>query len=165
MSRSLFPLLVIVAAIAAGAFGWNVFQSTRSFSPAIPAPELGAELLGVFQVNPDRRQAAVDAQAFSSLCQAIADVWSFDGAQAPPRLTRQSHLAELRQVAREYRLQGVSLNSTYPSLGKTLESYLSPILPPGKGSGAVEVTADVRQRWVESHRKIAEAARWAASNL
>jgi len=161
-------LLIGVLALAAGAAGsfamtW-LRQSVAGGAPVVAdAPPQGRELLAVFAGESPTK--AADCRCFATLCGSLADVIEFDGRQATPRLSRQGHLAELRQVSRELRLAGQSLGEKYPRLAGAIETFLDPLIPGGKGASAVEVTPDVRAKWVEGHRALSRAAEWAAGGL
>lgn len=165
-SEALLIALLTIAIAVGGSFAVTTLrQSVAGGSSTTPAIAPQPDLLSVFNSNPDRAQAKADCLAFGTLCDAMANVWEFDGQAKTPRLSRQSHLAELRQVAREYRLGGQSLAAKYPALPGVLDRFLGDVIPSGKGTGAVEVTSEVRARWVESHRKLAESAKWAGGQL
>jgi hypothetical protein len=170
VTRTDVILIGIFTVLAAGlgsalVTGLGFSSAGGSVTPSATVPAQGPELLAVFKANPDRTQALADLRSFGTLTGAFAGIVEVDGQAKSPRLTRQSHLAELRQVSREFRLRGAKFGDRYPALAGLLDTYIGSVIPSGKGTGAVDVDAPTRAKWVESHRVLSKAAEWAGGQL
>ena len=122
----------------------------RSPSPT-PAPEPTAlDLRGLF-VGPT---AAEDAVTFGTLCDELAEVVSYDGSLASPRLKTGTQLDDLRVAACDARMRGVSIGARQPKVRDAIKAYLDAKI----GTGGGPVSVDARRAWVDAFREIARAA-------
>ena len=135
-----------IAALALSAF-WN--QGNQPAPPA-PAPVVGLDLRGRF-VGPD---AAADAALTAALLDELAEVISFDGQQAEPRLKSGAAFDDLRRAARELRTRGVSLGARQPAVRDAIKTFLDAQV----GTDGGPVDAAQRAKWVSAFRAVSQAA-------
>ena len=137
---------IAIAALALSAF-WN--QGNQPAPPA-PAPVVGLDLRGRF-VGPD---AAADAALTAALLDELAEVISFDGQQAEPRLKSGAAFDDLRRAARELRTRGVSLGARQPAVRDAIKTFLDQQV----GTDGGPVDAAQRAKWVAAFKAVAQAA-------
>jgi hypothetical protein len=137
---------IAIAALALSAF-WN--QGNQPAPPA-PAPVVGLDLRGRF-VGPD---AAADAALTAALLDELAEVISFDGQQAEPRLKSGAAFDDLRRAARELRTRGVSLGARQPAVRDAIKTFLDAQV----GTDGGPVDAAQRAKWVSAFRAVSQAA-------
>jgi hypothetical protein len=127
--------------------------SSSSPTPA-PLPPGAFALRGKF-IGPE---AAADAATLSALCEELAAVIEYDGMQAEPRLKTGTAIDELRIVAREARMKGVSLGERQPKVRDAIHKYLDESV----GTSGGPVGPQDRSRWVAAFRDLARACADAA---
>jgi hypothetical protein len=129
--------------------------ATSSSSPTpAPLPPGAFALRGKFI----GQEAAADAATLSALCEELAAVIEYDGMQAEPRLKTGAAIDELRIVAREARMKGVSLGDRHPKVRDAIHKYLDESV----GTSGGPVGPQDRSRWVATFRDIARACADAA---
>lgn len=126
--------------------------------PIDPGPP---DLSAAFRQSDDPSAASQDAEAFAQLCEAMADLIEFDGAQAEPRLRNGVQLDNARRMLRYYQRRGATYGSRYPQLGAAIKGYLDQQL----GVDGGPLTDDKRRRWIAAYRQLARSARYAAASL
>lgn len=168
MSKIQWPHLLLVFSASLVAVLIALKSSGMADAESLVKPELklpaGApDLLAVFAVNENRRQARHDAGMFAAICAEFAADVELDGKQPEgERIIKTGvQLYAIRKALRWYAFDGVSLQPTYPQLGTTLEKYLDA----AAGTEPNQITEKERAAWVESHRVLAKAAEYARRKL
>lgn len=142
--------------VAAVAVAWWVCSTPQPIDDGRPTPAPGAvgelDLSGLFS-GPT---AAEDAVALSRLCDELAAKVEWDGMQEKPRLVTGWQIADLRSVARDYRLEGGTFGDRQPRVRDAIKTYLERPEILGKDGGPV--SPDQRAKWIASFRSIARAA-------
>ena len=119
-----------------------------------PLPPDAFTLRGKF-IGPD---AAADAATIAALCEELAAVVEWDGMQTEPRLKSGTVIDELRVVAREARMLGVSIGDRQPKARDAIHKFLDDSV----GTSGGPVGPEARSKWVAAFRDIARACADAA---
>ncbi len=147
--------LVAIAAIGLAAI---LHFSPASTPPATPA---GTAVLAAFEKGGDRGSARTHAAELAEISAAAADVLEFDWQAEKSRIRTGQHVHDLRLAIRDYRLAGWSFLKEYPALQDVLDQHFATHV--GRASGPL--TNELRTKWVQAFRELAEAARYAESRL
>lgn len=144
-------------AIAAGfvVLAGVLWLASGDKTPPTPTPEPGGLMLRGLFIGPT---AADDAAALSALCDEFAAVVEWDGGLDRPRLKTGIALDDLRTLARDARMRGVSIGDRQPKVRTAIAEYLDKHV----GNSGGPVTPEQRKAWVTAYRDIARACADAA---
>lgn len=143
----------IAALMLAAAAGLYWFTAKPSPPPSPPQPAAEIDLSSAF-TGPTSGE---DAAALAAMCDSIADMIEWDGAQAEPLLSTGKSLDQLRTRTRQFQFRGQSLGDRHPKMRQIVGDFLIAHL----GSDGGKVTVEQRAVWVSTYREIARAARHA----
>lgn len=147
---SLLPLF-FAAALAGGVI--LLFSDARAVGPA-------SELSEVFATNINRMQAKEDAAALAEIAGASAQILAYDGQLAKPRFTTAMQVDDMRASVREYRMEGWSFLSRYPTLADHLDRIFAPV-----GNSTGPLSPERRSAWIDAFKRLQSEANAAASAL
>lgn len=141
---------ILAAALAAGCLVSYIVNAAGQRPTPAPQPAGALTLRGLF-IGPT---SAADAQTLQCLCDELAAVVEFDGAQPEPRLRTGAALDDLRMVAREIRMRGTSIGARQPKVRDAIAAHMVTRL--GEDGGPID--GQRRAEWVATFREIARAA-------
>lgn len=150
MKRAHIAALMLVA--AAALYWW---AGGRQSPPPPPPPAAEIDLTSAFS-GPT---AGEDASSLAAMCEAVADMIEWDGAQPEPLLSTGKALDQLRTRTRQFQFRGQSLGDRHPKMRQIVGDFLAAHL----GSDGGKVTVEQRAQWVSTYREIAKAARHAVA--
>ena len=139
----------VIAAALLAAFAAIFLAGGKPSPTPAPLPPDAFTLRGKF-VGPD---AAADAASLAALCEELASVIEWDGIQSEPRLKTAASIDELRVVAREARMKGVSIGDRQPKARDAIHKFLDESV----GTSGGPVGPEARSKWVAAFRDIARA--------
>jgi hypothetical protein len=139
----------VIAAALLAAFAAIFLAGGKPSPTPAPLPPDAFTLRGKF-VGPD---AAADAASLAALCEELASVIEWDGIQPEPRLKTGASIDELRVVAREARMKGVSIGDRQPKARDAIHKFLDESV----GTSGGPVGPEARSKWVAAFRDIARA--------
>lgn len=142
----------LIAAVAVASYAWQ----SRPVDDGRPTPAPGTvgelDLAGLF-TGPT---AADDAAALAGLCKNLAGYVEADGDADKPRLTTGWQVADLRNAARDIRLNGQRFGDRQPQVRDAVKNYLD--RPEVLGTNGGPLGPKDRSKWVSAFRDIARAA-------
>jgi hypothetical protein len=156
--------LFLAAAVLTAGFivSGLVTTAPADVDPPTPLVATGPDMLAVFAVNADRKQAAADATQFAAICWHCSDCVLFDGTRGESALLKSGlDLARYRGNIRLYTTQGLSFATRYPTLREVVGTFLDA----HAGDDADELTEAERKAWSQAFADIAQNSQYAAEHL
>lgn len=152
----------LVAIIAVGLLILFAIANNNAPAPSPddqPVPADAPNFLSVFReaiqaLRVDRRSAVAHAESLSGICHEAANVLEWDGEQTPPLMDTARKFNATRTMTRHFRERGGSYGELYPTLGPTIQDYLTAKVGRDDKDGVDDntMTPEKRRQYVEAYR-------------